>query len=216
MHRTSSSTGSDSASRRELPQRKLYFVRHGETDWNAERRLQGQRDVPLNALGRRQAIRCGELLRDLFAADGTAPQQFIFTSSHLSRARETMEILRGTLGLSPADYVTDARLAEMSFGAWEGLTYKDVRALDRSVLATRERDKWNFRPPGGESYAELLVRVRSWHEAVTGDIVLTAHGGIARALLVLYGVRSPAEAPLGDVVQGVVYEFVPGSVNRYG
>jgi broad specificity phosphatase PhoE len=216
MHRTSSSTGSESAPHRELPRCKLYFARHGETDWNAERRLQGQRDVPLNALGRKQAARCGELLHDLLAGAGATAQQFFFTSSPLSRARETMEILRGRLGLPARDYATDARLAELSFGRWEGLTYKEVRARDRSVLATRERDKWNFQPPGGESYAQLLVRVRAWLDAVSGDAVVTAHGGVARVLLVLYGIKTPDEAPLGDIAQGVVYEFVPGSMNRYG
>ena len=76
MHRTSSSTGSESAPHRELPRCKLYFARHGETDWNAERRLQGQRDVPLNALGRKQAARCGELLQDLLAGAGATAQHF--------------------------------------------------------------------------------------------------------------------------------------------
>jgi broad specificity phosphatase PhoE len=155
-------------------------------------------------------------VRNLLAVGGATPQQFAFIASPLSRARETMEILRTELGVPPQDYGTDARLAELSFGKWEGLTYKEVRALDRSVLATRERDKWNFQPPGGESYAQLLVRVREWHDGITGSAVIAAHGGVARALLVLYGVKPPAEAPLGDVAQGVVYEFVPGSVNRYG
>jgi broad specificity phosphatase PhoE len=216
MHPTSSSAGTDSAPRREAIRRKLYFVRHGETDWNAERRLQGRRDVPLNALGRKQAARCGELLRGLVAGSGVTLRQFAFTSSPLSRARETMEILRTELGLPAEDYAIDARLAELSFGTWEGLTYKEVRALDRSVLAKRERDKWNFQPPGGESYAQLLVRVRAWHDSVSGDAVVVAHGGVARAFLVLYGVKPPAEAPLGDIAQGVVYEFAPGSVNRHG
>ena len=216
MHRTSSSTGTESAARPETPRRKLYFVRHGETDWNAERRLQGRRDIPLNALGRKQGARSGELVANLLAISGATPQQFAFTASPLSRARETMEIMRAELGVPPQDYTIDARLAELSFGKWEGLTYKEVRALDRSVLATRERDKWNFQPPGGESYAQLLVRVREWHDGMTEDAIIAAHGGVARALLVLYAVKSPAEAPLGDVAQGVVYEFAPGSVNRYG
>ena len=191
MHRTSSSTGIESAARPETPRRKLYFVRHGETDWNAERRLQGRRDIPLNALGRKQGARSGELVANLLAIS----------------TRETMEIMRAELGVPPQDYTIDARLAELSFGKWEGLTYKEVRALDRSVLATRERDKWNFQPPGGESYAQLLVRVREWHDGMTEDAIIAAHGGVARALLVLYAVKSPAEAPLGDVAQGVVYEF---------
>jgi probable phosphoglycerate mutase len=216
MRPTLPSAGSDPASRRESTARRLYFIRHGETDWNAARRLQGRNDVPLNALGRRQAAQCGELLGKLFAASGTSAQDFSFTSSPLSRARETMDILRVGLGLPPKGYATDPRLAELSFGSWEGLTYKEVRDRDRSILAKRDRDKWNFQPPGGESYAQLLVRVREWHDGVSGDAVITAHGGVARAFLVLYGVKSPAEAPLGDIAQGVVYEFMPGSVNRYG
>jgi broad specificity phosphatase PhoE len=216
MRPTSPSVGSDPVSRPDSPARKLYFVRHGETDWNAARRLQGLKDIPLNALGRRQAAQCGELLAKLFAASGASPQHFGFTSSPLSRARETMDILRVGLGLPQKDYAIDQRLAELSFGSWEGLTYKEVRDRDRSILAKRDRDKWNFQPPGGESYAQLLVRVREWHDGVSGDAVVTAHGGVARAFLVLYGVKTPTEAPLGDIAQGVVYEFMPGSVNRYG
>lgn len=101
MPPTSSSAGTKSGPRRDTPGRKLYFVRHGETDWNAERRLQGRRDVPLNALGRKQAARCGELLGGLLAGSAAGPQQFTFASSPLSRARETMEILRTALGIPP-------------------------------------------------------------------------------------------------------------------
>jgi broad specificity phosphatase PhoE len=195
--------------------RQLYFIRHGETDWNAERRLQGQLDIPLNDLGRRQSVRCGDILRGLFAAGGRTADDFAFMSSPLLRARATMEIVRAGLGLVPRDYATDARLAEMSFGRWEGLTYQEITALDRAVLANRERDKWNFRPPDGESYAQLFSRVRNWHAGVTGDAVVAAHGGVARALMVVFGIRTPAEAPLGDIAQGVVYEFAPGVMNRH-
>ena len=64
----------------------LYFVRHGETDWNRERRLQGQHDIPLNALGRVQASRCGLILRDLFAQNGRPAVEFEFLSSQIGRA----------------------------------------------------------------------------------------------------------------------------------
>ncbi len=199
-----------------MTRRLLYFVRHGETDWNAERRLQGHRDIPLNGLGRKQAAHCGALLVDLIAGSGgRAAADFAFVSSPLSRARETMEIIRTELGLAHHGYAVDPRLAELSFGRWEGLTYKDVRIQDRDVLARRERDRWNFAPPEGESYAQLLERVRGWHESVTGDAVVTAHGGVARVLMVLFGVREPTDATLGDIGQGIVFEFSPGAMNRY-
>jgi broad specificity phosphatase PhoE len=195
--------------------RRLYFIRHGETDWNAERRLQGQRDIPLNALGRRQSVRCGETLRRLLEVPDRPAAAFVFAASPLGRARETMDIVRAGLGLTAGEYTVDSRLAEMSFGRWEGLTYKEVRAQDRTALAVRERDKWNFCPPGGESYAQLLLRVRDWHDSITGDAIVAAHGGVARAFMVIFGVKSMAEAPQGDVGQGVVYEFAPRMLNRY-
>lgn len=193
----------------------FYFVRHGETDWNAERRLQGGRDVPLNDRGRRQAAQCGGTLRGLVAGRGKTPADFAFVSSPLSRASETMEILRGGLGLPALGYALEPRLAELSFGRWEGMTYREIGAVDRPALAVRERDKWHFRPPDGESYADLLARVRAWRDGVTGDVIVAAHGGVARILMVLFGVRTPADAPNGDVEQGVVFEFAPGVMQKH-
>ncbi len=194
----------------------FYFVRHGETDWNSERRLQGQLDIPLNDVGRRQSAQCGITLRGLIAGCGKTPADFAFISSPLSRARETMEILRSGLGLPRKGYAIEPRLAELSFGRWEGLTYAEVRALDQRALAVRERDKWSFTTPEGESYAQLLVRVREWHAGAEGDIIVAAHGGVARVLMVLFGVRTTQDAPLGDVGQGVVYEFGPGMMKEHG
>src|ERR1044071_3224224 len=108
-----------------MPQPLLYFVRHGETDWNRERRLQGQHDIPLNTLGRTQAQRCGALLKELLSKSGTPVADYDYVSSPLGRARETMELMRTAMGLDPAAYRTDARLMEMSFGRWEGFTYAE-------------------------------------------------------------------------------------------
>jgi broad specificity phosphatase PhoE len=91
----------------------VYFIRHGETAWNLERRLQGQHDIPLNALGRVQAARSGTILRDLLARNGRHGSEYDFVSSPLDRARETMELMRAELGLEPERYRTDARLMEM-------------------------------------------------------------------------------------------------------
>src|SRR5258708_23819366 len=90
------------------------FVRNGETDWNAERRLQGQLDIALNDIGRRQSAQCGSTLRGLIAARRKAPADFAFISSPLSRARETMEILRGGLDLPRDGYAIEPRLAALS------------------------------------------------------------------------------------------------------
>jgi probable phosphoglycerate mutase len=192
-------------------------MRHGETDWNAERRLQGQHDVPLNALGRSQASHCGDVMRALFDREGHAADDFDFVASPLGRARETMELMRAGLGLDPARYRVDKRLAELSFGRWEGFTFAELQRdrADVLALATREHDKWCFVPPGGESYADLLVRVRDWVATVSHDTVAVAHGGVARTLIVHFGIEPAAAAPVHDIEQGVVYQFAPGRLSRF-
>jgi broad specificity phosphatase PhoE len=164
-----------------MPSPVIYYVRHGLTDWNVQQRLQGRHDVPLNPQGHAQAVRCADILRDLLMRAGRAPDELDYVSSPLKRARKTMEIMRATLGLEPGRYEIDARLAEIAFGEWEGLTYADVLARDQDVVAKRESSKWSFLPPGGESYAEVTVRMRQWYETVAGDTVVAAHGGTARA-----------------------------------
>jgi broad specificity phosphatase PhoE len=196
-----------------MPDRVLYYIRHGETDWNAVRRLQGQRDVPLNETGRAQAARCGQILRELFSREQSPPDDHV--ASPLARARETMEIVRQTLGLPAAGYRTDERLQELSFGRWEGCTLEELRASDGAALAARDRDKWGFLPPQGESYAQLSVRVGAWLAATERDAVVVAHGGTMRALVAVLGIAPPVEAPLIDVAQGVVYRLTEGAMTRY-
>jgi len=185
----------------------LYFARHGETDWNLERRLQGQHDIPLNALGRVQASRAGVILRDLLGRNGRPAAQYDYVSSPLGRARETMELMRAELGLDAGHYRTDARIMEMSFGRWEGFTFAELQAREAEALVARERDKWGFVLPGGESYAQLVVRVRAWYESVQHDTVVSAHGGVCRALMAHLGLARPEVASMGDIGQGVVYVF---------
>lgn len=198
-----------------MPRPILYFVRHGETDWNLERRLQGQHDIPLNALGRTQAQRCGAILRDLLARGGRAFAEYEYLSSPLSRARETMELMRAALGLDPGRYRTDSRLMEMSFGRWEGFTFAELQAREAPALAERERNKWGFVLPGGESYAQLEVRVRAWYDELEHESVVTAHGGVCRALIAHLGVVEPEAASMGDIRQGAIYVFDGGGMTRH-
>ena len=193
----------------------LYYLRHGETDWNVEGRLQGQRDIALNALGRRQAVHCGGILRELFDRDGRAAMDLDYVSSPLVRATATMELAREALGLDPAGYTTDIRLAEMSFGLWEGRTYQDLRLAERPALAARERDKWRFAPPEGESYEQLTLRVAEWYAGLRRDTVAAAHGGVARALMAHLKIENHDGATHRNIEQGVVYVFQGGGVGRY-
>src|ERR1700676_1530845 len=98
----------------------IYYIRHGETQWNADGRLQGVQDVPLNDLGRSQATHAGHVLADLFERHGHDKAQLPYVSSPLRRARTTMELVRGVLKLPPQDYAIDDRLREIGYGQWEG------------------------------------------------------------------------------------------------
>ncbi len=179
----------------------IYFIRHGQTDWNVARRLQGHRDIPLNDTGRSQAARNGRTLRRLL---GSAPNGLVFLSSPLKRARETMEIVRGELGLPPRGYDTEPRLREISFGAFEGHSWSELMVRQGALVAARNRDPWRFRPQGGESYVELYDRVAAWLEDLSSHgtpAVVVSHGGVCRCLQGLIGGHPPAEIPALEAPQ---------------
>jgi broad specificity phosphatase PhoE len=193
----------------------VYFIRHGQTEWNVAGRLQGHRDIPLNAHGQTQAAHCGEILRDLFAHHGRDPADFGYVSSPLGRARETMALARPALGLPAEGFAVDERLAEISFGEWEGFTIAQLHERDPTHIAQREHDKWNFVPPGGESYLKVSARMGRWYASLECDTVAAAHGGTARGLMAYLGIAKPAAAPLVDIAQGVVYVFQGDRMTRY-
>ncbi|HEX5213162.1 MAG TPA: histidine phosphatase family protein [Pseudolabrys sp.] len=198
-----------------MPPPTVYYIRHGETDWNVAGRLQGRRDIELNARGRAQACHCGEVLRDLFARDKRDPGTLDYVSSPLKRASETMRLVRVGLGLPADGYRSDERLAEIAFGAWEGFTIAQLHERDPARIAQREHDKWHFLPPGGESYEMVAARMRVWYAGLAKDTVVTAHGGTARGLIADLGIAKPAAAPLLDIEQGMVYVFEGEALTRY-
>src|SRR6202790_1992183 len=193
----------------------IFYIRHGETQWNAEGRLQGLQDIPLNDLGRKQAANAGSILADLFARDGRSETSLAFVASPLGRARSTMELVRGSLKLPPGDYAVDDRLREIGYGQWEGSTLAQMQASDPELFARRQADKWTVPPPGGESYAEVQARVTDWYAGLTADTVAVAHGGTARALMVALGVETPASAADLTIEQGTVYVFGDGGLTKY-
>ncbi|MEA2862215.1 MAG: hypothetical protein QOC84_171 [Bradyrhizobium sp.] len=198
-----------------MPAPVIYYIRHGETQWNAEGRLQGAQDIPLNDLGRKQAAHAGDILANLLARDGRSETSIPFVASPLGRARSTMELVRGTLGLPPRDYAIDDRLREIGYGHWEGSTLAQMQASDPDVFARRQTDKWTVSPPGGESYASVEMRVRDWYDSLLADTVAVAHGGTARALMVALGIETPASAADLAIEQGAVYVFADGGLTKY-
>lgn len=176
-----------------------YFVRHGETDWNAEGRLQGQADRDLTEKGRGQATGNGIKLKGLIG-DGSG---FDFVSSPMLRTRHTMERLRDAMGLNPKAYRTDPRLMELSFGDWQGFTFAELEEKTPGLRAARNRDKWNYLPPGegAESYALLATRLSGWLGELERQTICVAHGGIVRALFRLLGEADELTASTMDIPQ---------------
>jgi len=190
---------------------RLIFLRHGETAYNAENRLQGQRDIPLNARGREQARAVGRTLGARIKSEIERLEAAgAFIASPLERARETMEIVRDAMGLPPSSYRQDAALKELTFGAWEGLTWPEIEARDGKAVRARRKDKWSFTPPDGESYATLAARVRPWLDGLAGDAFVVSHGGVARALMTLIAGVKPVKAADAPIPQGRALCFENG------
>ena len=156
-----------------------YLVRHGETDWNRARRIQGQSDVPLNARGRRQIAALADRLR------GTR-----FSAIYASDLSRTMESARLLAAESETPITATPDLREFSYGEWEGLTVAEVEARDADRLSRRLAGRnEDFAGPGGENSYDVLERVRRFYEETAqrhapGDsLLVVAHGGSLRALL---------------------------------
>ncbi|MCB1382511.1 MAG: histidine phosphatase family protein [Notoacmeibacter sp.] len=177
-----------------------YFSRHGQTDWNVEKRLQGQMETDINPLGQAQADGNGRRLAQAIKGD---PASYRYVASPMRRTRETMERIRRNMGLDPLVYETDRLLMELSFGDWEGHTFAELDALKPGTSHLRDSGKWNFCPPGegAESYAMLAARVARWLEGLERPTVCVTHGGIIRSLFHLVEGMDGEEAATLNVPQ---------------
>src|SRR6185437_12324864 len=193
----------------------LYYIRHGETAWNAIGRLQGMLDVPLNELGRRQAVNAAAVLAKLLVQDRRDKSALSFVASPLGRARTTMELVRRELKLPADGYAMDDRLREIGYGKWEGATLAEMQAADPDFFARRQLEKWTVSAPGGETYAAVQIRVHDWYFSLQADTVAVAHGGTARALMVALGFETPESAADLTIEQGAVYVFGNGRLKKY-
>ena len=131
--------------------RPLFLIRHGQTEWNVEGRLQGGKDSPLTAQGKRQA--------EAVAASLGKTSLGLILASPLGRAKKTAGIIAKALGIPVEE---DARLGEVRFGKAEGLTHKEIDERWPGFRAKREDDKWHTRWPDGESYQDADARIASY------------------------------------------------------
>ncbi len=154
----------------------FYFLRHGETAWNAEGRICGSTDVPLSDAGRRQAQLLACRLKPI-SVDA-------LYSSPLSRALETARLIGETIGREP---VVDRRLAELNYGAWEGRTFEEIKRATPTVYRAWDADPANLAPPEGESGVHLIERVTPFladvaQRHLSGNVVVVCHKTVCRLL----------------------------------
>jgi broad specificity phosphatase PhoE len=155
--------------------RAIFFVRHGETTWNRQKRVMGRREIPLNRVGIAQAKRIARLIPEIGVGA-------IYTSP-LPRAMETARILAGSAGLPVK---TDIRLTEVAFGRWEGHLFKDLRRDEtyrRFVARPLESAV-----PGGETIVDVQNRglgaiETALKESPQAPILFVSHGDVIRAVL---------------------------------
>jgi broad specificity phosphatase PhoE len=186
----------------------ILLVRHGETEWNRERRHQGRFDSPLTGHGIGQARAIGRRLAKLPEAVA-AP----IVASPQGRARRTAEIIHEEQGGAGALRVDD-RLREHSVGSWDGLTYSEIEARLPGVFDGEGSHEWYFRAPAAESYAAFAGRVGEWLEGQdeTAPIIVVAHGLVTRVLRGLYAGLPRAEALNLPVPQDRIFRLSRGAI----
>jgi probable phosphoglycerate mutase len=188
----------------------LWFIRHGQTDWNLERRIQGHTDIELNETGHAQARAVASLLAGLLGD----PAGYDFHVSPLKRPRQTMHYICDAAGVEPARVSADDRLMEICFGEVEGQTWPSLNA--RGIDPEADPEAYHdWRPSGGESYADATVRVRDWLDSLTRPTVAVAHGGISRIVRGLVLGAPKAEIPVMRNPQWRFYRLKDGAIEWF-
>lgn len=187
----------------------ILLLRHGETVWNVERRLQGRRDSPLTERGRRQAHAMGRLVRDLIQREGG---DWRLVTSPLGRARDTAAAVAAATGLEAA---TDARLAEIDCGEWEGVPFSDVLAGREGPPSRR----WIFDAPGGEGAEALRARIDGFLASLPPEpsrrVIAVSHGVASRIMHGAYLGLTFDEVVDLDVPHGAVFRLQNGQIDRF-
>lgn len=189
---------------------RLYVIRHGETDWNIVRRMQGQRDIPLNSEGVRLARETGKAMAGI-------PLDLVITSP-LQRARVTAQLITEGRNIP---IIEDERLREMSFGDWEGETIIDNPNLPKDFRKHFNETPLECEvPPNGESFHDVIRRTRDFYNDLIGNadymdkaILISSHGAASRCFLANFyedktdiwrgGVPKNCAVTIVDIVNGV-------------
>lgn len=187
----------------------IYLVRHGQTAFNHEGRLQGHVDSALTELGMAQARRAGDTLAKL--TEGTVGWRIV--SSPLGRARTTAEAVREAMGLEEVE--VDARLIELSWGEWDGQLRADLKARSPEAFGD---SGWSFRSPTGEPYESVQARMADWLASLPPEperrVIAVSHGVAGRVLRGVYAGLDREATVAQAVPQDAVYRLAGGALER--
>ena len=182
---------------------KLYIIRHGQTDWNIAKKIQGRQDIPLNGRGRYQAGCLKKAMED-------RPVTAVFSSPQI-RAMETAK----AVALSSGSAVIPVKdLMEINYGSWEGKTEEELLQEDRALYEAWWSHPAETAPPGGESISQVNERCqKAWKEIkpqLTGDAAIVAHGGLlAHFMEQLLGSESVAASTVAHNASITTIEYEP-------
>jgi broad specificity phosphatase PhoE len=189
----------------------MYLVRHGETEFNMQRRLQGRFDSPLTPKGVAQAEAIGRHLRTLVEL----PEGWIIESSPLARTVRTAEIIKAEIGIS-SDVITDHRLREVSMGSWDGLCREEIEERWPGALRPSTRLSWVNGCPDGETLQAAMARLSDWLESVADERnrIVVSHGISGSLIRGIYANLPQQEMLRLPVPQDSFFELRNGSVRH--
>lgn len=189
----------------------IYLVRHGQTAFNVERRLQGHVDSELTAVGLAQAASVADLLASLTEGAEGAPWRLI--SSPLGRAQRTARIVGQRIGL-PVE--TEPRLIELSWGDWDGRLRSDLEARHPEAFG---ESGWAFRGPTGEPFEAVHARMTDWLASLPPEpdrrVIAVSHGVAGRVLRGVYGGLTREATVSQEVPQDAVFRLMGGRIERF-
>jgi probable phosphoglycerate mutase len=187
----------------------IYFIRHGETDWNRQGLIQGSIDTPLNELGHQQAR---AVARAVATVAGLSRDFTLHVSPQL-RARQTMGYITSALGLSDDRVLQEPDVRELGFGIWEGKPFWELKASP--IYPADLEGRYYWRPEGGESYEDGEERAKSWLSRISGPALVVAHGAIGRCLMGRVAGLKPGDLVALKTPQGCYCRLQDGQIDWF-
>ncbi|CAH2714960.1 Phosphoserine phosphatase 1 [Neobacillus rhizosphaerae] len=191
----------------------IYLLRHGETVFNTQGRYQGELDSPLTTEGTEQVKNISKLLKVVI----NDPNEWEIISSPLGRAMKSTEIICETIGFDLNKVTTDARLREVSFGSWSGLTTKEIEESWPELIKNTDSNNWYFNSPNGENYDSVVERVSDWLESIKNKekVIAVSHGLTGRVLRGVYNNLMKDQALKLDISQTTFFKLTNQNIERF-